>query len=146
MNRKHVAGEVRGRPPQYFVLLLQLLGPVAQLAVLGLQVEAGARGGRRGGLGGEAVLAVDIFSQRSTQDSETPKLRATCAIDWSPCRATAIMSRRNSLENGLGPMLILPAEPQPYRQEINQSGDSPSRPRRSRLIRCLSRTYGRAPE
>lgn len=33
---------------------------------------------------------------------ETPKLRATCATDWSPCRATAITSRRNSLWDGLG--------------------------------------------
>src|ERR671920_1981166 len=69
-----------------------------------------------------------IFSHRARQDSETPKLLATCAIDWSPCRATAITSRRNSLGNGLGTMLILPARPQPHRQGVNRTLGSPVTP------------------
>lgn len=66
-----------------------------------------------------------IFSQRARHDYEIPKSRATCAIDASRLRATAITSRRNSGGNGLGTMLILPARPKPHRQGVNSTGGSP---------------------
>ncbi len=90
-----VAGEVGRRAAQDLVLLLELLGPLAQLAVLGLQVTVAAPAGA--GAGPTPSSRSAIRSQRARQDSETPKLRATCAIDWSPWRATAITSPRNSL-------------------------------------------------
>ena len=63
-----------------------------------------------GGSGRGSVESA-TFSQRARQDSETQELRATCAVDWSPRRAAAIRSARNSSGNGLGMLLILPATP-----------------------------------
>ena len=63
--------------------------------------SAGDRGGGRRGSDGETVLAVGDLEPPGQTGLRTPKLQATCAIDWSPCRATAITSARNSLGNGL---------------------------------------------
>jgi hypothetical protein len=72
-------GEVRRRPAQDLDFLLELPVPLTQLTDLwGLHLT----GRRRGD--GPPVLRSAICNQRARQDSETPKLRATCAIDWSP--------------------------------------------------------------
>ena len=98
---ERVPGEVRRRPAQDLVLLLELLGALAQLAVLRLQITAAARrpvGGRCRSPSSRSA----ICNQRFRQDSEIPKLFATCAIDWSPWRATAITSRAELLRERLG--------------------------------------------
>jgi hypothetical protein len=93
---EHVAGEVRRRPAQDLVLLLQLLGSLTQLAVLGLQSPPAPRVPVAEVPRGRASSRSAIFNHRARQDSETPKLLATRAMDWSSWRATAITSRRNS--------------------------------------------------
>src|SRR5215831_601617 len=68
------------------------------------------------------------FSQRCRQDSEIPKSFAICETGACPLRATATTSRRNSIGNGLGTLIILPARTDPHRQGVNSTGGSPLRP------------------
>jgi hypothetical protein len=78
---EHVAGQVGSCPAEDLVLLLQLLRALAQLAVLRLEVTARAAAAVNEGPPDRPSSRSAIFSQRARQDSETPKLRATCAID-----------------------------------------------------------------
>src|SRR2546423_82451 len=81
------------------------------------------------------------FSQRCRHDSEIPKSFAICAIGAWPLRATATTSRRNSMGNGLGMSIILPARTNPHIQGVNRAGGSPERfigtPRRECLDHLL---------
>ena len=75
---------------------------------------------------GDAVLPVGDLQppgEAGLRDPEVPF--ATCAIDWSHCRATRSRHAGTPWGNGLGTVLILLARPQRHRQGVNRTGDSP---------------------
>jgi hypothetical protein len=92
--------------------------------MLDREVTAWCRAGALGGL----VFAVSDPSQRARQDAEIPKLRATRSLDCSPWRATAITSRRNSIGDGVGMLLILPprTSSSQARSQLNPGQTQPS--------------------
>ena len=124
---EHVAGEVRRRPAQDLVLLLQLLGSLTQLAVLGLQVPASAQSAGCGGPSRPGVLAVgDLQSPGETglRDSEAPRDPGDGLVVLAGDRDHVAPELQGS---GLGTVLILPARPQPHRQGVNRTLGSPLR-------------------
>ncbi|MDP9776733.1 hypothetical protein J2S58_000356 [Nakamurella flavida] len=96
----------------------------SQLAARGLQVHGRAGPGRRRRAGDVVMPVGDLEPPLQAARGDT-ELLATCAIGWSPWRATATTSRRNSGGNGLGTVLIFPARPEASQERSQpKSGQS----------------------